>query len=293
MASKLYTAGGVTYGGIRAKVQSAWEWIKAPQPRGAPRVQAGGRMMFRLPRDASALDIWRKCADEARMGRLGLMLGKPNDQELGKSTVPMLVYVKDPHDTAEVFGVAQHVALLGGPRTHVLKDSAGKVVGEADEGSPSPKRACRRDEELPAAAGVRELDDVGAVDWSALLGGATAPAALAPTGFLVKDDASVNWSAVLGAKPAAAKPAMAEGTTVAAETLPEHHAVTMDSVLLALRSGQPSGEPSSEPDARASGFPVRGEGGPDLSASGFYERFVARTAAECAAELAAPQKSQA
>lgn len=286
MASKLYTAGGVTYGGMRAKVQSAWEWIKPPQPRGAPKVQTGGRLMFRLPRDDTALDIWRKCADEARKGELGLMLGKPNDQELGKSTVPMLVYVKDVYDAAEVFRVAQRVAQLGGPRTHVLKDADGKLVGDNGSPSPSPKRARHDEGEAPLpTAGVKELDDPDAINWSALMGGASAKPTLPATakGVIVQDDASVNWAALLG-KPSA-KAEMAQGSTVAADTLPEHQGVTMESVL-ALRSDK-------EPEARANGFPVRGAGEPDMTASAFYERFVARTAAECAAELAAPQKSQA
>lgn len=247
-------------------------------------------MLFRLPPDATAREVWRLCAEETSTGRLGLSLGRPNDKELGIDEVPMLVCIADASDAAEVLRIAQKVREVGGPSSHVLKNADGRQLNSED--GPSPKRLCTRDDEVSIAlpAGISVADSDETIDWSSILARPSAPESVA--GLRVSDAVEgVDWAVVMGAAPC--KPSTSSmiehvnfGDTVAASTLPEHQSVRMEGVIAALKF-----KPSTAQEINA--FPVRGEYGAELTARAFYERFVARTPEQCAAELAAPQKSVA
>jgi len=83
---------------------------------------------------------------------------------------------------------------------------------------------------------------------------------------------------------AAGEPAFALGESRRVSTPPEHHGITMQDVP------KPTGD---REQVAANAFPTKRPDEPLLTPRDFYAKYVARTPEECAAELAAPQRSAA
>jgi putative phage-type endonuclease len=268
----MYRIGSVEYGGAREPAAARWQWIQAP---GVPKsAKAGGRLIFRA-HDAST---WEACATHVQAGRLGQSIGRPSGTE---ASYPILVNVADPHDAADVQRVASAMAKLG-LETYVVKTAQGEVVYRSDD--PADVRDAKRprtsDHEdaarhppVHAMAGMAVQDEApSAVDWSCL-------------------GVRASVSGRMSAPDALRCPKVGETTLVA--PLPQHANITLEGVLALLKSqATPPQDPQDpqEPKSQTAAFPQRGTQSM-LKPSEFYQRFVARTPQQCAAELAAPQRS--
>jgi putative phage-type endonuclease len=268
-----YTVNGLTYGETplkKTQAAAAWEWVKCPTDQGTSRVESGGRLLFRLPGDFKAAVIWRKCCVDVLSGHLGLKIGRPLDVEFGQSEMPMLVYVKDAHDTLNIRCILAQVILNGGGGSEnsppILKDANGIIVDiENEDGAPNAKRHCSTLHAIDGGGAVLDPSDLGDIDWSSLLTGRHS----------AKD--------ILVSPPKDAL--VAENSTTVADTLLAHHSITL-AYILSLKK-------EIEEKERVLDFPCKLKSDPDINASEFYRRFAARTPQECAIELAAPQRSNA
>lgn len=257
----MYRIGSIEYGGAREPAAAAaaarWQWLQAP---GVPKsVKSGGRLIFRAHNNA----VWEACTAQLEAGKLGQSIGRPSGSE---ASFPILVNIADPHDEAEVQRVASAMARLG-LESYVVKTTQGSVLYRSDD--PSEARDAKRPRTTPDVA------------------------THAMAGMAVHDEAptEVDWSRHdMRAAPASERcPEI--GETVQVQALPQHSGITLEGVLALLkRQAPPAQSEGAEPQSQTAAFPQRGAQAV-LKPSEFFARYVARTPQQCAAELAAPQRS--
>lgn len=293
--------------------------------------------MFRLPAEEAALRMWQECSRATANGSLGTMLGRPLDAVLGSSEAPILIYLQNPRDDAEVRSVIQGARAAGIASAYTVKTSDGALVNcahcdcapqatkqIAETVSELGKRV-RSQSPLPPNVSVDIGDASSAeIDWASLLGGDgsrngerngerdgerdEANAANASKNRESHNGTDINveaidWSFLTGGTyggtsggtsgllPQEPELKIALGESRRVSTPPEHHGITMQDVP------KPTGDRSDRID-RGDGdtnnaFPMKMPHETPLTPRDFYAKFVARTPEECAAELAAPQRSAA
>ena len=137
--------------------------------------------MFRLPAEEAALRMWQECSRATENGSLGTMLGRPLDAVLGSSEAPILIYLQNPRDDAEVRSVIQGARAAGIASAYTVKTSDGALVNCAhcdcapqatkETASELGKRV-RSQSPLPSNVAVDIGDASSAeIDWASLLGG--------------------------------------------------------------------------------------------------------------------------